>query len=103
LTIIIVLGVLLLGNAILAFYQRVELKENYTTEMVFLTAELVFLVFFLIDLGIRLGTLIYGIHGRVAKKPMDLSFFTAILKALSSHLMILGLLVAILIITIMVL
>jgi YYY domain-containing protein len=82
LTIIIVLGVLLLGNAILAFYQRVELKEElHDRKWYFLTAELVFLVFFLIDLGIRLGNPDLWHPWKGGEKPMDLSFFTAILKS----------------------
>ncbi len=82
LTILVVLGVLLLGNGYLAYYQRNELKEELNKrKWYFLTVELVFLTFFLIDLGIRLGNPDLWHPWKGGEKPMDLSYFTAVLKS----------------------
>jgi YYY domain-containing protein len=81
-TIFIVLAVLVVGNGILAFYQREELKEEFKQrKWYFLIVELVFLAFFLIDLRIRLGNPDLWHPWKGGEKPMDLSYFTAVLKS----------------------
>ena len=82
LTIGIVLIVLLIGNGILAYLQRKELADELKhKKRYFLTVELIFLVFFLIDLGIRLGNPDLWHPWKGGEKPMDLSYFTAVLKS----------------------
>ena len=82
LTILIVLGLLLIGNGFLAYYQRDSLKEELKArKWYFVTVELVFLLFFLIDLGIRLGNPDLWHPWKGGEKPMDLSYFTAVLKS----------------------
>jgi YYY domain-containing protein len=81
-TILIVLAILLIGNGLLAFYQREEIKaELRQCKWYFLTAELVFLTFFLLDLSIRLGNPDLWHPWKGGEKPMDLSFFTAVMKS----------------------
>ncbi|MHC1740875.1 MAG: DUF2298 domain-containing protein [Anaerolineaceae bacterium] len=81
-TIFIVLGILLIGNGFLAYYQRNEIKDDFAhRKWYFLTVELVFLAFFLLDLAIRLGNPDLWHPWKGGEKPMDLSYFTAILKS----------------------
>jgi YYY domain-containing protein len=81
-TILVVLAILLLGNAVLAYLQHHELAEEIKhKKRYFLTVELVFLSFFLIDLAIRLGNPDLWHPWKGGEKPMDLSYFTAVLKS----------------------
>jgi YYY domain-containing protein len=81
-TILIVAALLLAANIVLAILQRRELLEELKTrKRYFLTAELVFLFFFLIDLGIRYGNPDLWHPWKGGEKPMDLSYFTAVLKS----------------------
>lgn len=81
-TITIVLCVLLIINGVLAYLQRKELAEELKhKKLYFLSVELIFLVFFLIDLGIRLGNPDLWHPYKGGEKPMDLSYFTAVVKS----------------------
>ena len=82
LTIIIVLALLLLASGFLAYRQRYELLEEIKTKKrYFLTAECVMLVLFLVSLGIRYGNPDLWHPYKGGEKPMDLSYFTAVLKS----------------------
>ncbi len=82
LTIGIVLGCLVVISGILAYRQRkvlaVELKSK---AKYFLTVELVMLVLFALSLGIRYGNPDLWHPWKGGEKPMDLSYFTAVLKS----------------------
>lgn len=81
-TIAVILGLLILLNGILAYWQREELAAEWRTKKkYFLTVEVVFLLFFLLDLGIRLGNPDLWHPWKGGEKPMDLSYFTAVLKS----------------------
>lgn len=80
----ITLAFLLLGGigALLAYRQRDELKEEWRTRRkYFLTVEALFLLFFLIDLGIRLGNPDLWHPAKGGERPMNFSYFNAILKS----------------------
>lgn len=82
LTIIIVLAILLLVSLTLAFKQRHQLLEEIRTrKKYFLTVELLMLVLFMISLAIRLGNPDLWHPWKGGEKPMDLSYFTAVLKS----------------------
>jgi YYY domain-containing protein len=81
-TILIMAAILFVGNAVLAFLQRKELAEELKKrKWYFLTVELIFLAFFLIDLGIRWGNPDLWHPWKGGEKPMDLSYFTAVIKS----------------------
>jgi YYY domain-containing protein len=82
LTIIAVLVLLLLLSGFFAYKQRAELAvEWHTKKKYFLTVEIVMLVLFLISLGIRYGNPDLWHPWKGGEKPMDLSYFTAVLKS----------------------
>ena len=82
LTIGIVIGLLLVGNVVLAYYQREELKtELRERKWYFIAVEAVFLLFFVIDLLVRIGNPDLWHPWKGGEKPMDLSYFTAVLKS----------------------
>ena len=82
LTIGIVLGILLVVSGLLFYRQREALLEEIKTKKkYFLTIELVVLVLFLISLGIRYGNPDLWHPWKGGEKPMDLSYFTAVLKS----------------------
>ena len=82
LTIVIILGILLLCSGFLAFKQKQGLLEEIkTNRKYFLTVECLMLVLFLISLGIRLGNPDLWHPYKGGEKPMDLSYFTAVLKS----------------------
>ncbi|HEX6268859.1 MAG TPA: DUF2298 domain-containing protein [Anaerolineales bacterium] len=84
LTIAIVFGLILLTGALLTYYQRAELHEEWKTRRnYFLLIEGLFLAFFLIDLLIRIGNPDLWHPARGGERPMDFSYFNAILKSTS--------------------
>ena len=81
-TITIAIGFLVLIGVLLAYFQRDDLRELWRDKRsYFLSVETVALLFFAIDLGIRLGNpdLWHPAYG--GEKPMDFSFFNAVLKS----------------------
>ncbi|MHB8089099.1 MAG: DUF2298 domain-containing protein, partial [Anaerolineaceae bacterium] len=82
LTIIVVIVLIVLVSAFLAYKQREELAvEWHTKKKYFLTVECVMLVLFLVSLGIRYGNPDLWHPWKGGEKPMDLSYFTAVLKS----------------------
>lgn len=82
LTIGVVLLILVLTSGFLAYKQRHELAvEWHTKKKYFLTVECVMLVLFLVSLGIRYGNPDLWHPWKGGEKPMDLSYFTAVLKS----------------------
>jgi YYY domain-containing protein len=82
LTIGIVLALLLLTSGLLAYKQRKELLvELKTKKRYFLSIEILMLLFFLTSLAIRLGNPDLWHPWKGGEKPMDLSYFTAVLKS----------------------
>lgn len=64
--------------------RREEFKEEWTTRRrFFVLAEIVFLSFFLIDLLIRLGNSDMWHPSKGGERPMDFSYFNAVLKSSS--------------------
>lgn len=82
LTISVVLAVLVIVSGFLAFKQRKELTAEFNERArYFLTVELVMLVLFALSLGIRYGNPDLWHPWKGGEKPMDLSYFTAVLKS----------------------
>jgi YYY domain-containing protein len=82
LTIAIVFGLILLMGALLAYYQRAELRlEWQINRKYFLMIEGLFLAFFLIDLIIRIGNPDLWHPARGGERPMDFSYFNAVIKS----------------------
>jgi YYY domain-containing protein len=82
LTIAIALGLVALLGGWQAWRQRVELKEELRTRWkYFLIVEIVFLAFFLLDLGIRLGNPDLWHPSKGGERPMDFAYFNAVLKS----------------------
>jgi len=80
----VVFGVLLVVSAALAYYQREELREEWRTKRKqFLMAEGLFLAFFLIDFLIRLGNSDLWHPAKGGERPMDFSYFNAVIKSTS--------------------
>ncbi|MCC7189369.1 MAG: glycosyltransferase family 39 protein [Anaerolineales bacterium] len=83
-TIAVVFGLILLLGAGLAYYQRDELREEWKTKKkYFLLIEGIFLTFFVIDLLIRLGNPDLWHPAKGGERPMDFSYFNAVLKSTS--------------------
>ncbi|HEX9385944.1 MAG TPA: DUF2298 domain-containing protein, partial [Anaerolineales bacterium] len=81
-TIAIIFGLLLILGAWLAYYQRLELRAEWqTNRKYFLMIEGLFLAFFLIDLIIRIGNPDLWHPARGGERPMDFSYFNAVLKS----------------------
>lgn len=77
-----VLAFILLANIGLAIYQRKELAKDWKTrKWYFLSVELLFLFFFAIDLWIRYNNPDLWHPWRGGEKPMDFSYFNAVLKS----------------------
>ncbi|HLO18584.1 MAG TPA: DUF2298 domain-containing protein, partial [Anaerolineales bacterium] len=84
LTIAIVFGLLLIIGALLAYYQRAELREEWRNHRkYFLMIEGLFLAFFLIDLIIRIGNPDLWHPAKGGERPMDFSYFNAVIKSTS--------------------
>nr|MDQ3005927.1 DUF2298 domain-containing protein [Chloroflexota bacterium] len=80
----IIFGIILLLGAVLAYYQRDELREEWRIKRrYFLMIEGIFLAFFIIDLLIRLGNSDLWHPAKGGERPMDFSYFNAILKSTS--------------------
>ena len=83
-TIAVVFIALLVVGAILAYYQRDELREEWRTKRkYFLMIEGLFLAFFLIDLFIRIGNPDLWHPSKGGERPMDFSYFNAVIKSTS--------------------
>jgi len=83
-TIAVMLLLLAVLGVALAFHQRFELKEEIRTKWkYFLVVEGIFLVFFLLDLGIRLGNPDLWHPYKGGERPMDFSYLNAVLKSTS--------------------
>jgi YYY domain-containing protein len=83
-TIAIIFGLLVLIGAFLAYYQRAELREEWkNNRKYFVMIEGLFLAFFLIDLVIRLGNPDLWHPAKGGERPMDFSYFNAIIKSTS--------------------
>jgi len=80
----VVFGGILVTGAILGHLQRDELIEEWKTKRkYFLMIEGVFLAFFLIDLLIRIGNPDLWHPAKGGERPMDFSYFNAIIKSTS--------------------
>ncbi|MBP8997714.1 MAG: hypothetical protein KBG10_05455 [Anaerolineaceae bacterium] len=74
--------VILAASAVAAYRQRKALKQEFKQmRRYILIAEGLFLIFFLIDLMIRVGNPDLWHPWKGGEKPMDLSYFTAVLKS----------------------
>ena len=81
-TISIVILFLLAINAVLFWKQKLNLREMWQSEKrAILIAEIVFLSFFLIDLVIRIANPDIWHPYKGGEKPMDFSYFQAVLKS----------------------
>ncbi|MBN2387001.1 MAG: hypothetical protein JXB85_08270 [Anaerolineales bacterium] len=77
------LGLAVLGGG-LAYRQRDELRQEWRTRRrYFLMVEALFLLLFLVDLGIRLGNPDLWHPAKGGERPMNFSYFNAILKSTS--------------------
>ncbi len=82
LTITIVILIMAIVGAILAYRQREELRDEFrNNRKYFLIIEGLFLVFFLCFLFIRLGNPDLWHPWKGGEKPMDFSYFNAVLKS----------------------
>jgi YYY domain-containing protein len=83
-TIAIVFGVIFVTGAVLGHLQRDALIEEFKTKYkYFLTIEGLFLAFFLVDLLIRLGNPDLWHPAKGGERPMDFSYFNAVIKSTS--------------------
>lgn len=83
-TIAIDLGLIVLLGAALAYYQLEELRVEWRTRRrYFLMVEGLFLAFFLFDLVIRIANPDLWHPAKGGERPMDFSYFNAILKSTS--------------------
>ena len=82
LTIALVFGLIVLIGALLAYYQRDELRQEWQNgRRYFLTIEGLFLAFFVMDLIIRLGNPELWHPAKGGERPMDFSYFNAVIKS----------------------
>jgi YYY domain-containing protein len=83
-TIAVVFVLILVIGIALAYYQREELREEWKTKRkYFLMIEGLFLAFFLIDLLIRIGNPDMWHPAKGGERPMDFSYFNAVIKSTS--------------------
>ena len=83
-TIAIAFGLIVFIGIALAYYQRDELREEWKTKRnYFLMIEGLFLVFFLIDFLIRIGNPDLWHPAKGGERPMDFSYFNAVIKSTS--------------------
>jgi YYY domain-containing protein len=84
LTIGAALGLIVLLGVGMAWRQRIELQSEWQARWkYFLLVEILFLIFFLLDLGIRLGNPDLWHLYKGGERPMDFSYFNAVLKSTS--------------------
>ncbi len=82
LIIALALGLVVLIGGLLAYRQRTELIQEWREKRkYFLIVEGLFLVLFLLDLGIRLGNPDLWHPAKGGERPMDFAYFNAILKS----------------------
>jgi YYY domain-containing protein len=82
LTIAIIFGLLLICGGLLAYYQRTELRAEWqNNRRYFLLVEGLFLGFFVLDLIIRFGNPDLWHPARGGERPMDFSYFNAVIKS----------------------
>ena len=82
LTIAVIFGLLLLVGGLLAYYQRDELRQEWrNSRKYFLMIEGLFLAFFVMDLIIRIGNPDLWHPAKGGERPMDFSYFNAVLKS----------------------
>ena len=82
LTIALVFGLIVLAGALLAYYQRDELRQEWqTSRNYFLMIEGLFLAFFVMDLIIRIGNPELWHVAKGGERPMDFSYFNAVIKS----------------------
>ncbi len=83
-TIAVVFGGILIIGAVLGHLQRDELIEEWKTKRkYFLMIEGIFLSFFIIDLLIRIGNPDLWHPAKGGERPMDFSYFNAVIKSTS--------------------
>jgi YYY domain-containing protein len=83
-TIAIIFSLLILIGVFLAYYQRKELREEWkNNRKYFMMIEGLFLAFFLFDLVIRIGNPDLWHPAKGGERPMDFSYFNAIIKSTS--------------------
>jgi len=83
-TIAIVFGGILIMGAVLGHLQRDELIEEWKTKRkYFLMIEGIFISFFIIDLLIRIGNPDLWHPAKGGERPMDFSYFNAVIKSTS--------------------
>ena len=83
-TIAVVFGAIFVTGAVLGHLQRDELIEEFKTKYkYFLMIEGIFLAFFVIDLLIRLGNPDLWHPAKGGERPMDFSYFNAVIKSTS--------------------
>jgi YYY domain-containing protein len=81
-TIAVVFALIVLAGGLLAYYQREELRQEWqTNRKYFLMIEGLFLAFFVIDLIIRIGNPELWHPAKGGERPMDFSYFNAVLKS----------------------
>jgi YYY domain-containing protein len=81
-TIASVFGMILILGALLAYHQRQELRAEWQNKRrYFLTVEILFLAFFILDLIIRMGNPDLWHVAKGGERPMDFSYFNAVLKS----------------------
>ncbi|MBV5323428.1 DUF2298 domain-containing protein, partial [bacterium] len=82
LTMWLCIGLLFLLSAAVAYFQRVSLSEYFSSHWKhILWTEVIFLVVFLVSLSIRLGNPDLWHPWLGGEKPMDFTFFNAVLRA----------------------
>ena len=81
-TIAVAFSLILILGGLLAYYQRAELREEWQNKrQYFLMVEGLFLAFFVLDLIIRLGNPELWHPAKGGERPMDFSYFNAVLKS----------------------
>ena len=84
LTISLAFGLILLASGLVAYRERDELIQEWRERRgYFLRVELLFLAFFIFDLLIRIGNPDLWHPWKGGEKPMDFSYFNAVLKSTS--------------------